>query len=208
MTVACELVLIDDGSSDATWSAVERAMAEYDWVRGERQPENGGIEKAWRAGLRNARGKVICLIDSDLQNRPEDVPRLFETYAREQADIVQAVRHPKGSRQRLVFSRALNHILNLSFGMQQSDNKSGFIICHRDVLEDILKHRFEYRYFQSFLGVSAGARGYRIAEVDTVFDPRRAGESFLSNFPVTVSLRILGELAKFRVETWRMRGKR
>ena len=68
------------------------------------------------------------------------------------------------------------------------------------VLADILSHRFGYRYFQSFIGVSASARNYRIAEVDTVFDQRFAGTSFLSAFPIWVSLRILVELAKVRWE--------
>jgi hypothetical protein len=101
----------------------------------------------------------------------------------------------------MFFSRALNHILNIAFGMRLRDNKSGFILCHRRVLEDILKHRYQYRYFQSFIGCAAGVRGYRIAEVDTDFDARHAGQSFLSNFPVRVSARILIELAKYRIET-------
>jgi phenylacetate-CoA ligase len=203
-----ELVLVDDGSRDATWACIERAMADDPWVRGERHPKNRGIEGGWRTGLRLSRAPLVCLIDSDLQNRPEDIARLFEAYQREQPDIVQAVRHPKGLKQRMFFSRALNHILNLSFGMRLRDNKSGFILCRREVLEDVLDHRYQYRYFQSFLGVSAGVRGYRFAEVDTDFERRLAGESFLSNYPIAVSIRIMGELLKFRAETWSIASKR
>ena len=92
--------------------------------------------------------------------------------------------------------------MNLAFGTRLRDNKSGFILCRRDVMTNLLRHRSGYRYFQSFIGVTAAAQGYTIAEVDTDFDVRAAGESFLSRLPVGVSLRIVWELLNFRLETW------
>jgi phenylacetate-CoA ligase len=142
---------------------------------------------------------LVCLIDSDLQNRPEDVARLYEAFSDEHADVAQAVRHPTGAKRRMVFSRALNHLLNVAFGMNLRDNKSGFVLCRRDILQQVLVDAEGYRYFQSFLGVALGARGYQFAQVDTPFEARYAGESFLSNFPVMVSLRICGELARYRM---------
>lgn len=208
MSVSGELVLVDDGSTDSTWSKIEEGMAAEPRVRGVRHERNRGMVGGWVSGLTHARGRLVCLIDSDLQNRPEDIPRLYEAFVRERPDIVQAVRHPKVSKQRLFFSRALNHLLNVSFGMHLADNKSGFILCPRDVLADILADREGYRYFQSFVGVAAGVRGYRFAEVDTDFEERAAGESFLSNYPIRVSLRIVRELLRYRVQTWGSRPRR
>jgi phenylacetate-CoA ligase len=202
-----ELVLVDDGSSDATWERIEAAMATHDRVRGTRHPQNRGIEGGWNSGLATARADLVCLIDSDLQNRPEDIARLFACHQRDKPDMVQAVRHPKDERSRIVFSRALKVLLNITFGMRLRDNKSGFILCRREVLEDILRHRYDYRYFQSFIGVAAGVRGYRIAEVDTTFDARHAGQSFLSRLPVRASAQICVELVKYRVETWNLRSR-
>lgn len=199
--VEAELVLIDDGSADDTWGAIERASAEHDRVRGVRHVHNLGIVGGWRTGLAAARGELVCLIDSDLQNRPEDVARLYDAYVEHEPDIVQGVRNPRGVQTRLVFSRGLNLLLNTAFGMRLRDNKSGFILCPRDVLASILDYKYEYRFFQSFVGVAAGARNYSIVEVDTDFERRHTGESFLANFPITVSLRICVELVKYRYET-------
>lgn len=199
--VPAELVLVDDGSSDGTWPAIQAARAEHPEVAGARHEHNRGIVGGWLTGLDVARGAATCLIDSDLQNRPEDILLLWRAYRRETPDLVQAVRHPSRGIRRKLFSRALNHLLNLSFGMRLSDNKSGFVLCRREVLEDILRDSPGYRYFQSLIGVAAGVRHYRISEVDTVFDARHAGESFLSDFPVRVSLAVLLELARYRWET-------
>jgi len=204
MPVACELVLVDDGSSDGTWTAIETAMARAPGrVRGVRHERNRGIVGGWKSGLDAATGELVCLIDSDLQNRPEDIERLYDALEHERADVAQGVRNPTGSRRRVLFSRVLNHMLNLAFGMNLRDNKSGFVLCRREVLLDALGDADGYRYFQSFLGVALAARGYRFAEVDTRFEPRVAGESFLSAFPVVVSLKICGELLRYRLERLR-----
>jgi phenylacetate-CoA ligase len=201
LPIQAELVLIDDGSRDATWQRIQEASAADRRVRGVRHDSNLGIVEGWVSGLGVAAGELVCLIDSDLQNRPEDIPRLYEAYARGQAHVAQGVRHPKGSRERVGFSRALNFLLNASFGTRLRDNKSGFILCARSTLEEVLRGREGYRYFQSFLGVSAHLRGFRITEVDTDFEPRVAGESFLARFPLRVSLRVLLELVRYRAAT-------
>ncbi len=92
--------------------------------------------------------------------------------------------------------------MNLAFRMHLRDSKSGFILCRRDVLANLLRHRLNYRYFQSFIGVAAGLGRCMIVEVDTTFERRHAGQSFLGRFPVRVCLRICWELLKFRAETW------
>jgi SAM-dependent methyltransferase len=202
LPVSAELVLVDDGSTDGTWRAITDHAARSGRVVGVQHATNQGIEAAWQSGLRRATGDLVCLIDADLQNQPEDIPRLYQAFvAHQPVDIAQGVRHPaEGVRRLLVFSRALNVLLNLTFRTHLRDNKSGFILCSRDVLAGILRHRGAYRYFQSFLGVAASARGYRIVEIDTVFHQRLAGQSFLPDLPIGVSLRILIELAKVRRE--------
>lgn len=203
MGTVAELILVDDGSRDATWELITRRVEQDDRVRGVKHHRNGGIETAWKSGVETSQGHLVCLIDADLQNRPEDIPLLYKAYLREVPDMVQAVRHATGlAKKRQLFSRGLNLLLNTAFGTKLRDNKSGFILARRDALLSMLRHRYRYRYFQSFIGVAACARGYLIAEVDTVFDARGAGKSFLPRFPITVSARIVWELAKYRYETW------
>lgn len=203
LPVQAELILIDDGSTDGTWASMAKRAAEDHRVRIVQHLANQGMVSAWRTGLAAARGDLVCLIDADLQNRPEDVPRLFERFSRGDADLVQGVRIFQNAPWiRLVISRGLNTLLNTAFGMHAADNKSGFVLCRREVLFELLRQRYRYRYFQSFLGAAAGVRGLRIAEVDTQHEPRRAGNSFLPRIPIRVIGRLLWETLKFRVETW------
>ena len=198
--IAGELVLVDDGSSDATWERIEAGAAFDGRVRGLRHEKNRGMEQAWQTGLHAARGSLVCLIDADLQNRPEDIQLLYETHRQGSHDIIQAVRRAvTAARQRRLFSSGLNLLLNGLFGTRSRDSKSGFVLCRRDVLETVLQHRYQYRYYQSFIGVAAMSRGFTIGEVDTVFDCRHGGQSFMTR-PVLVSARICWELIKFRCE--------
>jgi phenylacetate-CoA ligase len=205
-----ETVLVDDGSADRTWERIQELQARPgSLVQGVRHDRNRGIEGGWTSGLRAARAPLACLIDADLQNRPEDVARLHARWQESGADLVQAVRQPTGAdRYRLVYSRTLNAMLNATFGMRLRDSKSGFILGRREVLASLLEHRWRYRYYQVFLGVAAGVRGLAIAEVETPFEPRTAGKSFLAGVPLLPILRILAEMAKYRCETWMFRPER
>lgn len=203
MGVSAELVLVDDGSTDQTWTKIQRRAEDDPRVRGLRHTANRGMEAGWRSGSRASKGDLICLLDANLQDRPEDVARLYKTYLRELPDIVQAVRHlPEGSKRYHRFRRGLNFLLNVSFGTRLRDNQSGFFLCRREVFADILTHRFDYRYFQSFVGVAAHAKGYTTIEVGTDFDQRFTATSFLGQLRIKVSLYTAWELVKYRVEVW------
>ncbi len=84
-----EIVLVDDGSSDETWGVV-RGLASPA-VRGLRLGRNAGQHAALVAGTRAARHDRIVTIDDDLQNPPEEIPRLLERLAAGDADVVYGV---------------------------------------------------------------------------------------------------------------------
>ncbi|WP_394821066.1 glycosyltransferase family 2 protein [Pendulispora albinea] len=202
-----ELVLVDDGSRDGTWSEIERVRGAHPFVTAARHDGNRGLAAAWRTGLDRARGRLVCILDADLQYRPEDLPRLYEALGASGCDIVQGWRSRAARKidSRFVISRGLNTLLNTLFGMHLEDNKSGFILCRREVLEDLLAYRGHYRYWQIFLLVAAHAKGYRVHEVETRFEERRAGRSFLSAFPVKVILHALVDIGRAIIE-YRPRG--
>ena len=116
---------------------------------------------AWRSGIAAARGRYVCLIDADLQNLPEDVWRLYREITLTGADLVQGYRSSIGRERdsRYFLSVGLNTLLNRLFGMRQHDNKSGFVIAERETLEDVLRHRQRYHYFQTFISVAAARQG-------------------------------------------------
>jgi undecaprenyl-phosphate 4-deoxy-4-formamido-L-arabinose transferase len=75
---AYEVILINDDSKDASWSKIEKLAASYPWVRGINLMRNYGQHNALLAGIRAARNDIIVTIDDDLQNPPEELPKLVD----------------------------------------------------------------------------------------------------------------------------------
>jgi phenylacetate-CoA ligase len=200
--IAGEIVLVNDGSRDATGSVIDELARLNPNVVPVHHPVNRGIEAAWRSGLQAASGVYVCFIDADLQHLPEDVYRLLREIQLSNADLVQGYRSSVGrlKNSRYILSKGLNLILNVLFGMNMRDNKCGFVISRKEVLEDILAHRYRYRFFQTFITVSATAKGYTTRSIETLFESRLLGESFLARFPTRVVLWSFVDLMKGFVE--------
>jgi len=193
-----EIILVNDASTDNTGEIIDKYANQFQNFTACHHKKNKRMVAGWKTGLTTSRGKYICLMDTDLQNRPEDVERLYREIKNTQTDMIQGFRSTTGRARNLslYLSRGLNTILNLIFGMHQKDNKSGFVVCRREVLEDILRYRYKYRYFQSFITVATKAKGYIIGEIETVFEERRMGESFIPKLPVKVIFWALIDLIK------------
>jgi glycosyltransferase involved in cell wall biosynthesis len=71
-----ELILVNDGSRDQSWEVIERLATEYDWVRGINLMRNYGQHNALLCGIRAAQYVLVVTIDDDLQNPPEEIPKL------------------------------------------------------------------------------------------------------------------------------------
>ncbi len=202
MDVAGELILVDDCSTDLTRERIRGLEEKHEEVRGVFHERNLGIFGGWRSGLSASRGDYVCFIDSDLQNPPEEIARLFRKLRGSGVDMVQAVRSSIGRLRdnRWLLSRGLNFVLNGMFGMHAQDNKSGFLIAPREVLDDCLQIRGGYRYPHTFIRVSAEHKGYTVGEVETLFEDRKAGRSFLGNVPWRPVAQASVDLAKAFVE--------
>lgn len=196
--ISGELVLVNDGSKDNTLSVIKEHQKKFSNLVLVNHEVNKGIEAGWNSGIAAASGTFVCLIDADLQNRPEDIHRMLKEIMASHVDIVQGVRINlelvKDSRYYL--SKGLNFLLNSFFNMKSRDNKSGFVLAYKEVLEDILFHRLSYRYFQSFITVAAAAKGYSVKQIDTVFDQRKRGKSFLAQLPLKVIYYCIVDLFK------------
>lgn len=200
-----EILLVDDGSKDGTAGVIRRLMEQHpDVVIGCFHETNRGIAAGWETGVAAARGRLCATIDADLQYQPEDLLRLRRALYEHSVDVVQGWRSATGRRkdQRYYYSRGLNHLLNGVFSMSLRDNKSGFVMASREVLADILTHRGRYHYWQSFILVAAHAKGYSYREVETLFEERRQGVSFLEKTALQASVRSLKDIA---VAAWEYR---
>ncbi|MEM6554401.1 MAG: glycosyltransferase family 2 protein [Pseudomonadota bacterium] len=87
-----ELILIDDGSTDDTWSIIEEASADHSQTIGIKLSRNYGHQTALSAGLSYARGALIFVIDADLQDPPELLADMFDVLRKERADVVYGKR--------------------------------------------------------------------------------------------------------------------
>jgi dolichol-phosphate mannosyltransferase len=108
-----EVVLVDDGSTDATWSLIQAAAAKHPFLRGVRSIRNGGQTSAMLIGLREARGEILVTMDGDRQNNPADIPTVVKTLKEKNCDVVcgyRATRRDTWSRR--IGSRIGNGIRN------------------------------------------------------------------------------------------------
>ena len=162
---------------------------------------------AWRTGVQAARGAHVAIIDADLQYQPEDILRLYRTLMDSSVDVVQGWRSSVGRERgaRYSLSRGFNTVLNGAFGMSLRDNKSGFVCCAREVIQDLLTYQGHYAYWQSFIMVAAHTKGYSYKEIEAVFEERKQGQSFLEGRAFRAAARCLVDVGtalwEYRVRT-------
>jgi glycosyltransferase involved in cell wall biosynthesis len=168
-----EILMIDDGSSDDSWSVIA-ALANVDpRVKGYRFSRNFGQHFGITAGLDLCDGDWIVVMDCDLQDRPEDIPRLYAV-AQQGNDVVLARRRTRHDRamkrlSTLVFYRTFAYLTDLPY-----DGAVGnFRMISRAVTENTRLLRERARFF----GGIVWWLGYRVASVEVENDPRFAGES-------------------------------
>src|SRR5258705_10481776 len=87
-----EILLVDDGSRDGSWKAIEALVAKDPRVRGLKFAFNCGETAASDAGLRAARGRYVMTMDADLQNDPKDIPAFLAALETGQADCICGTR--------------------------------------------------------------------------------------------------------------------
>jgi undecaprenyl-phosphate 4-deoxy-4-formamido-L-arabinose transferase len=163
-----ELIFIDDGSTDGTFAALERLHGHDPRVRAVRFKRNFGQHPAMHAGLSRARGDVVVTMDGDLQNQPEDIPRLVE--AVEAGNDVasgrrRARKDPVG---RSLPSRVINGMLRRFTGVTISDFGCAFNAYRRDAVEPMLGSIGKQKFTKALV-LSGGAS---VVEVDVAHSPR------------------------------------
>ena len=163
-----ELIFVDDGSTDGTFAALERLHAADPRVRAVRFKRNFGQHPAMHAGLSRARGDVVVTMDGDLQNQPEDIPRLVE--AVEAGNDVasgrrRARKDPVG---RSVPSRVINGMLRRFTGVSISDFGCAFNAYRREAVEPMLGSIGKQKFTKALV-LSGGAS---VVEVDVAHAPR------------------------------------
>lgn len=202
-----EIILINDCSTDNTQYVIEKLQKEFSNVIGKRHEKNLGMASGWKTGLKACKSNYILTMDADLQYLPEDIPKLYFEIKENNSDLVQGWRiaHEKNNKIRYVLSWSLSSLLNFLFSMHLKDNKSGFIICKKNVFQDILDYKYNYFFFQQLITVSANSKGYKIKQTPIKFAKRYKGKSYIKDIPFLFIIKTMSDLAKAFIE-FRLRG--
>ena len=176
-----EVVVIDDGSEDASWRVLQELAARYHFLRLARHRSRRGIADALRTGYLHARGGVLVFYPADLQFKPEDIPRLVAPILAGEADMVTGFK--QGKYEKEFVSRIYNRLSRTLFDVPVKDLNS-VKAYRREIMEALPVRPDWHRY----MIVIAAAQGFTVTEIPVPLYPRHAGRSKfgLSRIPVGV----------------------
>ncbi len=168
-----EIILVDDGSPDQSWKEIERCALKDKKIKGIKLSRNFGQHQAITAGLSLAKGEWVVVMDCDLQDRPEEIIKLYEK-TKEGYSIVLASRKDRNDgffKQKLSewFYKTLGYLTDT----EQTPEVANFGIYHKNVIEAILSLKDYVRYFPTMVKWV----GFKYVLVDVEHSRRLEGDS-------------------------------
>jgi len=169
-----ELVLVDDGSTDGSEIELAKLASNDPRVRVVQLSRNFGHQTALTAGLDHARGDAVVMLDADLQDPPELIPRMLDHW-RAGCDVIYAVREEREgeSRFKLTTARWFYALFDRLAQVDLEHNSGDFRLLDRRALDALLSMRERNRFLR---GMTVWV-GYRQAAVPYKRDPRYAGKT-------------------------------
>ena len=167
-----ELVFVNDGSKDRTWEMIEKAAEKNSHVTGIRFSRNFGKESAIFAGLANAEGDCIAVMDCDLQHPPETLVEMYRLW--EQGyEVIEGVKRSRGKESILHRASAGMFYKIMSKAVQiDMSRASDFKLMDRKAVEALLSMPERNAFFRALSWV-----GYRTTSVEFDVQERTEGES-------------------------------
>lgn len=176
ITPEYEIVLVEDNSPDASWRKIQVLAQRDSRIKGIRLSRNFGQHCAITAGLDRARGDWVVVMDCDLQDRPEDIPLLYQK-ALSGHKVVRAVRIERShSRLKNITSAIFYLLFRALSGLAYDGRSANFRILHQSVVQKLLLYRESLRFFGALCQIA----GYDGVALEVKHDPRFAGSSSYS----------------------------
>ena len=170
-----EVIMVDDGSTDSSWSVVERLKGDYPAIRGISFMRNYGKSAALYCGFDMAEGEVVITMDADLQDSPDEIPELRRMILEDGYDLVSGWKRkrydPIGKRWP---SKFFNLTARLMSGIKLHDFNCGLKAYRRKVVKSIEVYGEMHRYIP-ILAKHAGFK--RIGEKVVEHHERKYGKS-------------------------------
>lgn len=169
-----EIIMINDGSTDATRDRLDALSATNERVRVVHLRRNFGQTPAMMAGIDLARGDILIPMDGDLQNDPADIPRLLAKLA-EGYDVVSGWRKDRKDNpiKRNFPSRVANWLISFISGVRLHDYGCSLKAYRREIIKGVKLYGEMHR----FIPIHASWQGARVTEVGVTHHPRIHGES-------------------------------
>lgn len=182
-----EFIFVDDGSSDASYDRLAAIANKDSRVRVIGFRRNFGQTAALSAGIDHAEGDIIIPIDGDLQNDPEDIPRLLAKLE-EGYDVVSGWRVDRQDPiHKKIPSVVANRLISLISGVRLHDYGCSLKAYRREVLSDVRLYGEMHR----FVPIYASWEGGRVTEMPVNHHPRTAGTS---NYGIERTIKVLLDL--------------
>lgn len=169
-----EIVFVDDGSTDGSFDLLAELLASATWAKLIQLRRNYGQTAAFSVGFAHARGAVIVTMDADLQNDPNDIPRLLARM-NEGYDVVSGwrVNRQDAFLSRKLPSRLANTLISRVTGVSVHDRGCSLRAYRREIIEDI----HLYGELHRFIPDLAALVGARMVEMPVAHRPRTLGKS-------------------------------
>ena len=164
------MIFVDDGSVDGTLEEIKRVARDYAIVRWLSFEGHAGQTAAFDAGLRDAEGDLLVMMDGDLQNDPQDIPNMAAKIP--QADIVcgyRATRHDSWVRR--VSSKVANGVRNRLTHEDIIDVGCSLKVMRRECIQQVKLYHGMHRFFPTLVKLN----GYSIIQVPVNHRPRTHG---------------------------------
>ena len=152
-----EIIVIDDGSNDGTWTTVCGLKKTYPEIKGIRFRKNYGKSAAIYCGFKEAEGDVVITMDADLQDSPEEIPELYRMVTEEGYDLVSGWKKKRhdGVLTKNIPSKIYNATARFVTGIKLHDMNCGLKAYRKDVVKSIEVYGEMHRYIP-YLAKNAG----------------------------------------------------
>lgn len=183
-----EIIFVNDGSTDGTLGRLLSLKKEIPELKVIELAENSGQTAATLAGFRNASGKIIVTMDSDLQHYPEDIPRIVEKIE-EGYDSVGSWRYDRKKERfgKRVPSKISNILAYHLTGTHIHDFGSGFKAYKRECVEGLTLYGSFHRYIPAIVK----DRGFKVGEIRIEWRERYGGKTKYGNSRLVKGMRDL-----------------
>lgn len=168
-----EVVFIDDGSTDSTYSLIARFAREDPRFKGIRMRRNVGKANALAAGFEAASGEIVFTLDADNQDDPAEIPKFLKKLD-EGYDLVSGWKRTRHDpKQRVLASRVFNGAIRAISGVGLHDFNCGFKAYRAEVVKSLTL----YGEWHRFIPVLSYHQGFRVTEIEVQHHPRVHGKS-------------------------------